>query len=374
MSAAGQDQNEQDKSEAPSPRKLRRAREKGDIPRSQELAAAFAMVVGLWIFTAAGGAYWGAATVSLLTDTLAGPPGEAWDPGAVAVRGQGALRRFGAILLPPLVAIALGLLVLNGIQAGGTLTAEKLKWKWDNLNPVSGAKKIFKVTALVELLKTAAKITVLLVAAWLVIRSRWTGWVRLPTQGPQALVAALREVTLALILYVGLLFGAVAGLDYAWQRWQWYKQLRMTRNEVKREHKEEEGDPMQQAERRRRALALARSQTFAAVPDADLLVTNPTHIAVALRYQPDVADAPLVTAMGVDLVAEEMKRIAREARVPCIENVGVARALHAGTRVGEQIPPVLYSTVLRLLDYAYSLRGRSLPMPGDGAPPAPDPS
>jgi flagellar biosynthetic protein FlhB len=257
---------------------------------------------------------------------------------------------------------AVAALLAGGVQSNGTFTWTPVQPKWSRVNPLDNMKQFVGWRPWVELLKSILKILVVAVVAWAVLRRAWPDLLDLSTRGTASLLPGLQAHVTRLFLLAGLAFLAIAGLDYAWQRWQHLQGLRMTREEVKQESKQSDGDPLLKARMRSIARSRLRRRMLTAVPTADVVIVNPTHRAVALRYDPLTAPAPIVVAMGERKVAERIKELARAHDVPMIENKPLAVALLASARVGMMIPAELYVAVAEVLAFVFrqrALQGQS---------------
>jgi flagellar biosynthetic protein FlhB len=354
------EQSGADKSEAPTQRRLDQAAEEGRVARSAEFATAalflgasamLAMVapgIGQFLTQLFGDSLARVGAASDVTNDLRFLSHAGWST-AVAVAALCAL--------PALAAVAAG-----GAQANGTFTWSPLQPKWSRLNPLENAKQFGGWRPWVDLFKSVLKIVVVAAVAWAVLRRAWPDLLDLASRGPVSLLPGLHAHVTRLFLLAGLAFLAIAGLDYGWQRWQHLQGLRMTKEEVKQEAKQTDGDPLLKARMRSIARARVRRRMLSAVPTADVVIVNPTHRAVALRYDPLVAPAPLVVAMGERKVAERIKELARAHNVPMIENKPLAVALLASARVGMMIPAELYVAVAEVLAFVFrqrALQGQS---------------
>lgn len=346
----------QEKTEQATPHKRQESHRKGDVPRSQELTTAAMLLAsaGVLAFGAPAVAGAVASVFTFSTTTLAAPPSTIPDVTAML---QHTARTVVLATLPVLAALAAVSFGVNAAQARGVLSAEKLKPKFSRLSPQENLKRIFGPKSLMELLKSLLKLVVVGTAMYFVLQRSWSD---LMTLGQRPVVALLHDMATStgrLLLAAGLAYIALAAIDYAFQVWNHEKQLRMTREEVKRETKEQEGDPLVKSRLRSLGRSLTRRQMFRDVPQADVVITNPTHIAVALRYDPSISLAPIVVAMGQRKVAERIRKIARENGVPVIENKPVARAIFAMGKVGQPIPSEMYVAVAEIL--AFVIRRRA---------------
>jgi len=349
-------QSAQDRTEKATPRRREKAREEGRVARSPELSAAFVLLGGTAAFAVVGGE----ALARHLTNTLhqaaqlvsAGP--------LTTSAAIGIMRMTVATSLVALVPFTIGMLtvvvLVNLIQARGVVSVKPLSPKLSNLSPLSGIKRIVGLDAIANLVKAVFKILVLSLITYSLLKHSWPELVSLAEHGAPVTFATLRALALKLAFVTGLSFLILAGADYAYQVHKLEKSLRMTKQEVVREHRETEGDPLVKSRLRSIAMSMARRRMLQQVPTADVVVVNPTSIAVALKYDVAVALAPVVVAMGQRKLAERIKRIALEAGVPVIENRPVARALLATATVGQPIPPALYAVIAEILAFIYRQR------------------
>lgn len=359
------DESFQEKTEAPTPRKRQDAREKGNVPRSTELTSAFLLL------TAAGVMAFGTGAVGRGMAGVFRRVTAEMDNLPVTVDGMaswiGGLTWATLGILAPVVLMLGGTaLAVAGIQARGILTVEPLKPKIENLDPFKKAKQIWGLKALVEFLKSVLKLLLVIGAAWFALNQGVDVIGSLGRQHPAALLLVTKSLTVRLLLVVGLAYLALAMADYGYQLWKHEKDLRMTKEEIKKEHKDSEGDQVMKVRRRTFARSMARRRMLIAVSDADVVVTNPTHIAVALKYDPEKAGAPVVLAMGERKVAQKIKEIAREHGVPTVENKPLARALLATATVGQAIPVDLFVAVAEVLAWVIRTRQKRPAWAGRG--------
>jgi flagellar biosynthetic protein FlhB len=266
------------------------------------------------------------------------------------------LAEWGAALM--VIAIAVG-----GLQARGVFSAKPLEPKPERLNPLENVKRIFGTQSPAELVKSLGKLGIVAFAVKGALYAAWPDIMALSQEGPAGFLVVVRKYSVKVLMTAGLCYLGLALLDYLWQIWQHERQLRMSRDEIKQELKQSEGDPLVKQRMRSMGRALARRQMMRDVPKADVVITNPTHLAIALKYDPDVAPAPIVLAMGQRKVAERIKAIAKEAGVPMIENKPLARALISSAHVGQMIPGELYLAVAEILAFVIRRRlARSTPL------------
>lgn len=338
------------KTEKPTPRRQREARREGKVARSTEIGVAASLLVTalvLHLLTPAAATLLRRETVALLHGA-----GQARVPNGDLA--QTALRIFAATA-GPIVGVASVVALIAGLaQTRARLAPKALRPKLSHLSPKRGLARLKPGRAGWELLRTFGKLGLLVAVAWQPVALAAAN----PTMGT-ALGAGLSDTmdrTWTVLLRTILLATVIAAADYAWNRRQVGRELRMTMHEVRREHKDEEGDPLVRAQRRRRQAEMSRNRGLHDVPLADVVVTNPTHLAVALRYERG-DPAPRVLAKGADVLAAKIRRAARTHGVPVIEDVALARALHRRCGVGQVIPAALYEAVAVVLALAYRRRG-----------------
>jgi flagellar biosynthetic protein FlhB len=352
----------QERTEAATARRREDALKEGRVPHSQELSGATLLLAGTGALALAGGASLAHHALAMLRGT-----GTAWltpEPltpnGAIALLEQ--VGRTTLLALAPFLIGVLGLtLLVNAAQARGVVSVEPLVPKLSHVNPVAGLERLFSIQAVFNVLKAVLKLTIIGFVAWGVLRRAWPELLATSGATVPEILGTTRTLAIRMAVLVGLVFLVVAALDYGFQLWQYEKSLRMTRQEVVQEHRETEGDPAVKGRIRQLQRAMARKRMLSNVATADVVVTNPTHIAVALKYDPLIAAAPVVLAMGERLLAQRIKDIAHRAGVPVVENKPLARALLANAKVGQAIPPALYVAVAEIIAFVFRKKGASLP-------------
>jgi flagellar biosynthetic protein FlhB len=345
----------QERTERATPRRRQEARDKGEVPKSTEVTTAFLLLT-------AGGLLWGLGPV--LANRFAALLGEGTMRMAVPARSAAAAAdlvrdtTMQALLTvaPLLGGLTVAALALAAAQARGVLSTKPLQPDWARLSPQKNLRKMIGIRAIAEPTKSIIKLFIIGLALYVTLRGAWSEIMALGLQPPIVLAHWLGRFAIRLLLTAGATYLLLAGADYAFQLWQHEKNLRMTKDEVRREQKETDGDPHVKARLRTLGRALVRRQMFKDVPKADVVVTNPTHIAVALKYDPFVSLAPIVLAAGERKIAERIKRIAFEAGVPVIEDKPLARALFKAGKVGLPIPTELYVAVAEVLAFVYKRR------------------
>lgn len=348
--------SEQERTESATPKRREESRKEGRVPRSQELSGAVLLLAGACSLGYAAGSAMARASRAFLSADLQ------WiGAGALTPNGAEALLRVAAehllLALWPFAAVVMGFSLLVGaVQGRGIITLKPLEPKLSHLDPLAGIGRLLSVQTPFVLVKSLAKFAVLGTVAWLALRQAWPQVISLAGTTPDQVMEVFRHVAFRLALFVGLAFLLLALADYAFEVYRYEKSLRMTKQDVLREHKESEGDPLVKSRIRSLQRATIRKRMLRDVAKADVVVTNPTHIAVALKYDAHKASAPLVLAMGERKLAERIKALAARAGVPMVENRPLAHALLATAKVGQQIPATLYAAVAEVLAYVYRRR------------------
>ena len=341
----------------PSQRKIDKAREEGKVSRSQDLSAAwslFTALVALYLLgsgiatglVSATRYYFGEAM--MLTRELANPQWIA----------SNALMHIAQFLLPFMVIMLASGLALNLLQVGFLFSPAALRPKFEKLNPFTGFQKFFNVRTFVELLKSILKLTVISAIVYVTFRNRWQEVLAWPTLTPLGIVSAMAAMIGIVWLRVVLAMLFLGILDYGFQRWQHMRDLRMTVQEAREESKDVEGDPRIRQRVRQIQRQMAMQRMMHEVPEADVVVTNPTEFAVALRYNAQEMEVPLVTAKGARLLAERIRELAIEHDVPIVQKPDLARMLYRTIDVGQPVPEHLFAAVAEVLAYVFEIDRR----------------
>ncbi|WP_374575727.1 flagellar biosynthesis protein FlhB [Phenylobacterium sp.] len=343
------------KTEDPTPRKLEQAREKGDVPKTADLAPLMAMVAAASVL-AIGGGYLARNMISQLLPFIA-------HPDAIALNGMGgvSVARAAIMAAAPMLgavifAAAFAGMAGNLMQHGLMFTPSKLEPKLDKLNPLSGFKRLFGLDGLMQFVKSLLKIFLVGVVAWLVIKPHWRELRGLPALDPAAILPLAVSILRRLFFAISALLLVIAGADYLWQRYRFMERMKMSKEELKEEFKQTDGDPHVKARLRQIRHERARRRMMQAVPDATVVVMNPTHYAVALKYDAEETPAPMCVAKGLDAVALRIREVAEEAGVAVIEDPPLARSLYAAVDIDEMIPPAHYEAVAKIIGFILSGR------------------
>jgi flagellar biosynthetic protein FlhB len=345
-----------DKTEAPTSHRLQEAREEGQVVRSQELNTAVIILVSAFLLRGPG-VKLGEAFKYLVTTTISDLPHA--DLSVEWLRGTSF--SFARQILPSLGLLLAGLLLVGVVVTLGQTqflwAGKKIGLDLKRLNPLDGFKRIFSKRGLIELLKALFKLGWVSWVAYGFLRSHFNELVSLTEYDLGTAVGRLSDLVISLTMRVGGMYLVLAVADYAYQRWDLYKNLRMSKEEIKEENKRAEGDPMLKNRVRSMQRQMARGRMMANVHKATVVITNPTHLAVAIEYTEGMK-APKVLAKGPYRVAERIVSIAKEHAIPVIQNIPLARALYKTIDIGQEISPDLYLAMAEVLAYVFKLRGR----------------
>jgi flagellar biosynthetic protein FlhB len=346
-----------EKTEEPTGKRVEDAREKGQIAKSPELTTAAFLLGSLVTMSMAGPALWhymldvmGTSLATAFNTEHAGPSAIPWLQ-TLGFRAIVAMVGFAGAMA--VIAIA-----VQAAQAGGVITTKAMAPNFQRINPMKNVGRIIGTQGWIELAKALLKMTIVSWAVYATLRDAWPDVQNLALSSPLALLDIVRKYGFGLMKNAGMMFVGLALADYGWQRFRTHEDLKMTKQEVKEESKAQEGNQEMKSRRRAMARERIRRNMFAAVPKADVVIVNPVHIAIAIKYDPNVAPAPMVVALGQRKVALRIKELAFQHGVPVIENKPLARALIATAKVGTMIPVEMYLAVAEVLAFVMRQRER----------------
>jgi len=347
-----------ERTEKPTPERLKKARQGGRIPESREVPSAVVMAALLGAMALMAGRLFEWLSVQAREGLSLCPPGS-MDTDAFLhlfqARGMHCLAVLG-----PFLAVGATASVLGSVVVGGwTFSAKALKPDLARLSPINGLKGLVSFRSVVQLLVSMAKLAVIVGVAWQYLSGRLGALLALQWTTPQGALCGIGELIFALTARIAAALVVIALVDMLYQRWNHKRLLRMTRQELKEERRQHEVSPEVRSRIRAAQLAAARKRMLLEVPLADVVVTNPTHYAVALRYDAQTMDAPQVVAKGADFLCQKIKEIADKHGVPIVERPELARTLYAAVEVGQVIPETLFVAVAEVLAMVYRLRRRN---------------
>lgn len=352
-----------EKTEQPTAKKLEDARKEGQVAKSKEIANAFGLLALFLIMKI----YVGNMGTGLI-ECFAGVYNQIPDAikmynGQIPVAAITSLivsmmLKMMLIIAPILLVGVLVAIVCDVAQVKWKPTTKPLQPKFSKLNPVKGFGRIFSRNSLVELLKSIAKIAVVGYVAYSYLKDKIGGIFILYNIGLNEAIVRIGEIVTDLGIRIAAVYMVIAFIDFAYQKWKFKDDMMMTKQEVKDEYKNQEGDPQVKSKQKQRMMEASRRRMMQQLPEADVVITNPTHYAVAIKYDPDRYDAPYVIAKGEDYLAQRIKEIAKENDVEIVENKPLARMLYANVDIGGLVPPELYQAVAEVLAFVYHLKGK----------------
>jgi len=349
------------RTEEPTPRKLQQARERGEFVKTPDLAALASLAAAASVLVVAGG--WISRNMMLaLTPFFAHP-----DTITLAGSAGQAVLRHAMMAGAPALLLVLGAAALAGVagnvlQTGLVFSPDKLAPDFSKLSPAKGFQRVFGLDGLVQFLKSLVKVFLTGVLAWWVLKPHLRELENLAGMAPMAMMTFSIDIMRRLIFAVGAFLLIIAGADWFWQRQRFMKRMRMTKEELKEDYKQSEGDPHVKARQRNLRVQRARRRMMQAVPGATVVVMNPTHYAVALKYDASENPAPMCVAKGLDSLALKIRAIAEEAGVPVIEDPPLARALYASVDIDDIIPPAHYEAVAKIIGFILNAGRRAVAM------------
>ncbi|WP_420566446.1 flagellar biosynthesis protein FlhB [Thalassobaculum sp.] len=353
------DQDQSEKTEEPTPKKLSEARNKGQIATSKEVNS-FAVLLGATLVIGIFGPFVALRVYSPLAGIVEKAGTMPIDQGS---SGDILFDLFTSVLiaLSPVFAVFMVLALAASLgQSGILFTAEPITPKFDKISPIKGFSRLFSLRSIVEFLKGIAKMGVVGTVALILVLPELDRLETIVQMDVRQLLEEIQTLVMRLLFGVAAVMVVIAVADYIYQKYEHIKQLKMSRQEIRDEHKQSEGDPHVKARLRQIRHERARQRMMAAVPQADVVVTNPTHFAVALKYDTAVMAAPTVVAKGVDNVAFRIREVAEANGVPIVENPPLARALFGGVDLDQQIPEEHYQAVAQIISYVYRLKGKRM--------------
>lgn len=349
--------DDQEKTEKATPKRREEARQKGQVVTSRELSSAFLILFSILIFKNFGLDLILGMKESMVQgfSTLAS---DAMTQANFSYLMRDVMFKTFMVLLP----ILFLMFFVGGasivVQHGVLFTTQALMPDWSRINPLSGFKRMFSIESVMNGAKTFMKFLVIGGVAYFAIVNRLPEVLALSRMEPGGILSLSGDIITSLVLRCGAVVAVIGAVDYGFQWWSFEKKLLMSKQEIKDENKQTEGAPLVKSRIRNLQREMARKRMMADVPDADVVITNPTHLAIALRYKADSMAAPKVLAKGSGYVAEKIREVAREHGIPIIENKAVARSLYKTVEVGQSIPSNIYRAVAEILSYVYKLKGK----------------
>lgn len=352
-----------EKTEEPTSKKLEDTRKDGKVAKSKELSSGLELI-SLFLILKFFVGYMGKQFMKFF-DTIYGKFSDYttyWNGSIVradyAILFRGVYLSILKLLLPFFIIGVIVSIASNMLQFKFKVTAKPLRPKFSKLNPISGFKRMFSAEKLMELLKSILKVVLISALVYSTIKDDWVYLYKFYEMPLNQAIELIGNIVINLGLKISLFFLVIAFSDFAYQKYKFHKDVKMTKQEVKDEYKNAEGDPQIKGKIRQKMREVSQRRMMQDVPKADVVITNPTHFAVAIRYDAETGGAPVVLAKGADYLAQKIKAIAKEHGVQMVENRPLARMLYANVEVGQEIPPELYQAVAEVLAMVYKAQGK----------------
>jgi flagellar biosynthetic protein FlhB len=350
---------DQERNEQASPKRREEARNKGQVAKSPEVASA-AILLACTIFFYFGSGGMVERLMDLTSWTLRESGTTAVSLNTINALIWGWTWKLFLVMAPLLLTVVIAGLLANYLQIGFIFSTETLAPKFEKIDPMKGFQRLFALRSLVELVKSLLKMAIVTAVVWFTLKDELQNMIPLMEESLWGILLYTGRISFKILITTCWILIVLAILDYLYQRWEFEKGLRMSHQEVKDEYKQTEGNPVIKSRIRRIQREAARKRMMANVPKADVVITNPTHLAVAIRYDPEKMYAPTVVAKGAGFVAERIREIAAAHGVPIIENKPVAQLLYKTIDVDQAIPEDLYRAVAEILAYVYGLKERAV--------------
>ena len=352
-----------EKTEQPTAKKLSDARKKGQVAKSKEIASAlglfsFFIILKLYVGSVGSSFIMGFhAVYNQIPDVIKNYNGDI-PAAAIGTLVRGMMQQLGLIVVPFLLAGFVVAFLSDLVQVKWRPTTQPLRPKPNKLSPMNGLKRLFSVNSLVELLKSVIKLVVIGYVVYYYLKYRIGELFLLYDFALSLDIGLIGETVIDMGIRIAAVYMVVAYADYRYQKWKFRDDMKMTKQEVKDEYKNMEGDPQVKGKQKQRMREASMRRMMQQLPEADVVITNPTHYAVAIKYDPDKYDAPYVIAKGEDFLAQKIKDVAKENHIEIVENKPLARMLYANVEIGGLVPPELYQAVAEVLAFVYHLKGK----------------
>ena len=341
-----------EKTEDPTPKRKEEAREKGQVAKSKELSGAFVLMGSFLVLYITFSNIMGYLQDAMRSYFVMHEVPSINISNSFEMMMEGFFE-IGRMVAPVMLAGAIIGGIINFVQVGPLITGDPLIPKLSNINPIEGFKKIFSLKSVVELFKSLAKLAIIVSLSFFPLRNNWQGIITVSNRGLDAGVLFFGNLIFQIAIRIALFLIIVGVADFAYQMWDHKQNLKMSKYEVKQERKEREGDPLIKQQRKQKQQEMSMNRMMSEMEDADVVVTNPTHIAVALKYDLDEMEAPVVLAKGEGYIAEKIKEKAKELEIEIVENKPLARSLNEMTEIGDEIPVDLYQAVAEILAFVF---------------------
>lgn len=350
-------EHDSDKTEQATPKRQQDAREKGQVAKSQEIPSVAVLLMGAamlyFIFPRVYSNF-----LDLTSNILSSSGTVEITQDNIYPFGAGVLKRVFFTIVPFLLMVTVAGAASNILQIGFIFSMQSLEIKLSRINPAEGLNRIFSLHSIADMIKAILKIAIIGYTAYILIRREFGNFPTLMDMDVEAILSYIVWLTLRLVIWTGAILVMLAALDFGFRKWEHQKSLRMTKQEIKEEFRQAEGDPLIKARIKSLQREMARKRMMADVPKADVIITNPTHLAVAISYKNGEMRAPRVVAKGAGIIAEKIREIAKAHAVVIVENKPLAQTLYKVVEIGEEVPTNLYKAVAEILAYVYRLKRR----------------
>jgi len=349
------EQSFEEKTEQPTPKKRQELKEKGEVAKSKELPSVAVLLAALISLSLFGSFMYNHIQI-IMKGAFSLPSVHNFNIPEFLKFAQNIIGRFIILLSPLFAAIFITAILSNVMQVGFILSSESIVPKLSKIDPIKGFGRLFSKHAFMEFIKSLLKLTIVGGVAYLTVKGEMKNFALLSDMALNSIFVYILKIFFKIFIRCSLAMIVLVVIDYAFQRWEFENRIKMTKQEVKDDFKKSEGDPLIKSRIKSIQMEMARKRMMQDVPEADVVITNPTHLAVALRYDSSNMNAPKVIAKGSRKIAEKIKDVASKHGIPILENKELARNLYSLVEVGQEIPPALYQTVAELLAYIYRLK------------------
>jgi len=351
------EQSFEEKTEQPTPKKRQELKEKGEVAKSKELPSVAVLLAALISLSLFGSFMYNHIQI-IMKGAFSLPSIHNFNIPEFLKFAQNIIGRFIILLSPLFAAIFITAILSNIMQVGFILSGESITPKLSKIDPIKGFGRLFSKQAFMEFIKSLLKLTIVGGIAFLTVKGEMKNFTLLSDMELNSIFVYILEIFFKIFIRCSLAMIILVVIDYAFQRIEFENRIKMTKQEVKDDFKKSEGDPLIKSRIKSIQMEMARKRMMQAVPEADVVITNPTHLAVALKYDSSTMNAPKVVAKGSRKIAEKIKDVASKHGIPVLENKELARNLYSLVEVGQEIPPALYQTVATLLAYIYRLKSK----------------
>jgi len=349
-------EGDEEKTEQPTGRKRDEARKKGEVAKSKELPSAAVLLSGLITLSLFGSYIYSQIQIIMKETFSALTSGDLSIPDFM-IFAEKMIKLFVLTISPLLAAVFITAILSNIMQIGFVLSAESIKPKLSKLDPIKGFGRLFSKQSFMELFKSLLKLAIIGTVAYMTVKGEMTNILLLGEMELNSIIAYILLAIFKICIRCTLAMIFLVVIDYAFQKWEFEKKLKMSKKEVKDEFKRTEGDPLVKSRIRSIQMEMARKRMMQAVPEADVVITNPTALAVALKYDNSVMEAPKLLAKGAGKIANKIRELAQKYDIPIVENKELAQSLYSLVEIGQEIPPILFQAVAEVLAYIYKLKG-----------------